>query len=103
MSPGWVTFQCATLGHYFTITVTVSSGGGDLDIVDVFDSRRLVTVQVYYKGNSWKQSIWVDTITLNRVVSIIGTLKTIKQGIITVLSKINRDIKNIKVTARKGN
>ena len=51
LAPGFTTFHCATLGHYFKIIVTVSQGGSDLEVTELRDSRRLVTVEIFYKNN----------------------------------------------------
>ena len=96
--PGWTTFNCATLGYNFGIIITVNSGGSDLEVTELRDSRRLVTVEVYYKQHRWKQSLWVETIVIDKVLQITSTIRSIKNKMITVVSRLKNDLKSITVS-----
>lgn len=100
LAPGFQTFHCATLGHFFSVTIKVSTGGSDLEVVDVFDSRRLVTIEVSLSGNSWKQSMWIDTIIIDRLVQVSGLFKYIKRNLISVVSRMVINKKAIEVSVR---
>lgn len=98
LSPGFSTFHCATLGHYFGIVVTVRpSGGSDLEVTEIRDSRRLVTVEVFYKTRRWKQSLLVETIVIDKVIQVISTIKSVKERLIAVNSSL---ITHLKQSAR---
>ena len=91
LSPGFNTFECATLGYNFRIIITVSSqGGSDLEAVDIYDSRRLVTIEVWFKQHKWTQSIWIDNIVIDKLVNIKGFLRSIHNKIINVSSNISK-------------
>ena len=96
--PGFSTFNCATLGYGFEIKVTISSGGSDLEVTELRDSRRLVTVEVFYKNHHWKQSLWVETIVIDKVVQISSSIRSVKEKMITVVTRIRDELKKITVT-----
>lgn len=99
--PGFSTFNCATLGYGFEIKVTISSGGSDLEVTDLRDSRRLVTVEVFYKNHHWKQSLWIETIVIDKVIQITSSIKSAKEKLITVISRMKDDLKKITVAVSK--
>lgn len=100
LAPGFQTFQCATLGHFFSVTITVSTGGSGLEVVDVIDSRRLVTIEVSLNGNRWKQSMWIETIVIDKVVQVLGFFKSATRNLINVVSSMVINKKEIKVSVR---
>lgn len=101
--PGFSTFNCATLGYGFEIKVTISSGGSDLEVTELRDSRRLVTVEVFYKNHHWKQSLWVETIVIDKVVQISSSIRSVKEKMITVVTRIRDELKKISVTVINKN
>lgn len=101
--PGFSTFNCATLGYGFEIKVTISSGGSDLEVTELRESRRLVTVEVFYKNHHWKQSLWVETIVIDKVVQISSSIRSVKEKMITVVTRIRDELKKISVTVINKN
>lgn len=102
LAPGWSTFNVATLGYGFEIEVEISQpirGGSELEVIDVSDSRRLVTVTVHFRGHSWKSSLWIETIILNRVSMAIKTISVISKEAIRVIVRMKSKIRNIIVSA----
>lgn len=95
LHPGHSTFNCATLGYGFEIRVTISSGGSDLEMTELRDSRRLVTVEVFYKNHHWKQSMWIETIVIDKVIQITGAIKSVKEKMITVVSRMRGELRDI--------
>jgi hypothetical protein len=69
-----------------------------LEVTELRDSRRLVTVEVFYKNHHWKQSLWVETIVIDKVIQISSSIKSVKDKMITVVSRIRDEFKKITVT-----
>lgn len=95
--PGWKPFHCATLGHFFFIEVIVGPGGSDLEVYDIKDSRRVVTVIIHYKQHSWKQSLLVESITIDRVMKVVGQFRSLKRKTIEVAASVRASIKKVVV------
>lgn len=68
-----------------------------MEVTELRDSRRLVTVEVYYKQHHWKQSLWVETIVVDKVIQITGSIKSVKEKLITVVSRMRDELKKITV------
>jgi len=99
LAPGWKTFHCATLGYIFEIEVTIGPGGSDLEVYDLRDSRRVVTVNIFYKGHSWKQTLLVESITIDRVLKVVGHFRALKQKTIDVIANVKASIRGIVIKA----
>jgi hypothetical protein len=97
LAPGWSTFNVATMGYGFEIEVVISPpvrGSGELEVIDVSDSRRLVTVTVHFRGHSWKSSLWIETIILNKVSMAIRTVSVISKEAIRVIVRMKSKIRD---------
>lgn len=68
-----------------------------MEVTELRDSRRLVTVEVYYKQHHWKQSLWVETIVIDKFIQITGSIRSAKEKLITVVSRMKDDLKKITV------
>lgn len=69
-----------------------------MEVTELRDSRRLVTVEVFYKNHHWKQSMWIETIVIDKVIQITGAVRSVKEKMITVVSRIKDEFKKITVT-----
>lgn len=83
------------------MVITVSQGGSDLEVTELRDSRRLVTVEVLYKNHSWKQSLWIETIVLDKIIQISTAIRSVREKVIAVVSRMRDEIKKIVVTVYK--
>lgn len=99
--PGHTSFQAATLGYGFIeIVVTVSPGGSGLEVYDITDSRKVVTVIVRFKGNEWKQSMLIETIVIDKVIQVLSSIRSIVKSATKVVARVRDEIKGIVVTVR---
>lgn len=72
--------------NFDLITKTVSYGGSELEVININDSRRNVTVSIKHKGYEWKQVLLIESITFESI---------------QVMSQLNKSIKMIpSITAR---
>lgn len=99
LHPGHTTFNCATLGYGFHIVIEVGPGGSDLEVYDLRDSRRVVTVTIIYKNRSWKQTLLVESITIDRVLKVVGHFRSLKQKTIEVIANVKASIRGIVIKA----
>lgn len=74
-----------------------------MEVTELRDSRRLVTVEVFYKNHHWKQSLWVETIVIDKVVQISSSIRSVKEKMITVVTRIRDELKKISVTVINKN
>jgi len=99
LAPGWKTFHCATLGYIFEIEVTIGPGGSDLEVYDLRDSRRVVTVNIFYKGHSWKQTLLVESIPFDSVLKVVGHFRALNQKTIDVIANVKASIRGLVIKA----
>lgn len=50
-----------------------------------------------------KQSLWVETIVIDKVVQISSSIRSVKEKIITVVSRMRDELKKISVTVINKN
>lgn len=88
------------MGYQFRAEITLGPGGGALEVYDISDSRRLVTVTIFYKDKSWKQTMLIESISIDRVLKVIGSVKSAVKKSIQVIAKVTATITRVTAFAR---
>jgi hypothetical protein len=104
LAPGFKTFHCATLGYFFEIEIVIQEpSGGGLKGYDTKDSRRQVIVSVRFKNYTWRQSLMIETIVLDRLEVIISKIRVIPKETIRVMVSLKQTIKDMFVRVTQIN
>ena len=72
-----------------------------MEVYDIKDSRKVVTVIVRFRGNEWKQSLLIETIVIDKVIQVLSSIRSAAKSAVQVAVRLRDELRGIIVTAKR--